>query len=132
MTSLSPFLHSALRIVAAAMFIMHGTQKLFGVPTNTPREAVAWFSQAGAAGGIELVGGILLLLGLFTRPAAFIAAGEMAYAYFVPHLPRSIWPVLNGGELAALYAMIWLYMFAAGPGPISVDAVLRRSRRASK
>ena len=115
---LSPYLLSVLRIVAAFTFIAHGTQKLFAFPLG-PRAALA--SQLGAAGIIETVGGALLLLGLFTRPVAFVLAGEMAYAYFTAHAPRGTWPIQNGGELAVLYCFVWLYFAAAGPGPISVD-----------
>jgi putative oxidoreductase len=81
-------------------------------------------SQLGLAGGLEMVGGLLLLVGLFTRPVAFVLAGEMAAAFVQAHLPRGPWPILNGGELATLYCFIWLYISAAGPGPISLDAAI--------
>jgi putative oxidoreductase len=115
---LSPYLLSVLRMIAAFTFIAHGTQKLFAFPIG-PRAALA--SQLGAAGIIETAGGALMLLGLFTRPVAFVLAGEMAYAYFTQHAPRGTWPIQNGGELAVLYCFIWLYFAAVGPGPISVD-----------
>lgn len=114
----SPYLLSVLRIVAAFTFIAHGTQKLFAFPLG-PRAALA--SQMGAAGIIETAGGALMLLGLFTRPVAFVLAGEMAYAYFTAHAPRGTWPIQNGGELAVLYCFVWLYFAATGPGPLSVD-----------
>ena len=115
---LSPYVLSVLRMIAAFTFIVHGTQKLFAFPLG-PRAALA--SQMGAAGIIETAGGALMLLGLFTRPVALVLAGEMAYAYFTAHAPRGTWPIQNGGELAVLYCFIWLYVAAAGPGPISVD-----------
>lgn len=115
---LSPYLLSVLRMIAALTFIAHGTQKLFAFPIG-PRAALV--SQLGAAGLIETAGGTLMLLGLFTRPVALVLAGEMAYAYFTAHAPRGTWPLQNGGELAVLYCFIWLYVAAAGPGPISVD-----------
>jgi putative oxidoreductase len=122
----APYLLSVLRIVAAFLFIAHGTQKLFGFPANAPRPTFAVFTLLGAAGVLEAFGGSLMLLGLFTRPVAFVLSGQMAYAYFTQHAPTGAWPLLNGGELAALYCFTWLYFVAAGPGPISVDAVLRR------
>jgi putative oxidoreductase len=120
---LAPFLQSVLRIVAAFVFLMHGTQKLFGFPADRP---VPINSLMGAAGLLETIGGTLLLVGLFTRPVAFLLAGQMAVAYFLRHYPRGLWPILNGGELAVLFCFLWLYFFAAGPGPISVDALRRR------
>jgi putative oxidoreductase len=114
----APYLLSVLRIVAAFTFVAHGTQKLFGFPGG---ERVALNSLLGLAGAFETVGGVLMLLGLLTRPVAFILAGEMAYAYFTQHAPRGTWPIRNGGELAVLYCFVWLYFAAAGPGPISVD-----------
>jgi len=122
----SPYLQSVLRIVAAFLFIAHGTQKLFAFPASEPRAAVALMSLLGAAGVVETVGGVLMLLGLFTRPAAFVMAGEMAVAYFRQHAPEGPWPILNGGELAVLYCFVWLFFCAAGPGPWSLDAVMRR------
>ncbi len=117
-TKAAPYLLSLLRIGAACIFIAHGTQKLFGFPVG-PRFAVT--SLMGAAGIIETFGGALMLVGLFTRPVAFVLAGEMAYAYFTVHARRGIWPILNGGELAVLFCFIWLYFSAAGPGPIGLD-----------
>jgi putative oxidoreductase len=123
---LAPFLQSVLRIVAAFVFLMHGTQKLFGFPADRP---VPINSLMGAAGVLETIGGTLLLVGLFTRPVAFLLAGQMAVAYFLRHYPRGPWPILNGGELAVLFCFLWLYFFAAGPGPISLDGLLGRRAR---
>lgn len=122
---------SVLRIAAAFMFMLHGTQKLFGVPTIEPREPVELMSLFGVAGMLEVFGGFLLLIGLFTRPVAFILSGEMAVAYFMVHHPQNPWPLLNGGEPAALFAFIFLYLFAAGAGPWSVDASWRQRRYAT-
>jgi putative oxidoreductase len=127
-----PSLRSALRIVAGFTFLTHGTQKLFGAPTLQPRLPVELISQIGLAGVLETFGGALMLLGLFTRPVAFVLAGQMAVAYSQAHASRSFWPVLNGGEPAVLFCFIWLYFAAAGAGPISIDALLARraARRA--
>jgi len=114
----SPYLLSVLRIAVAFTFIEHGTQKLFGIPGD---HRVAVTTLLGAAGVIETFGGALMLIGLFTRPVAFILSGEMAYAYFTQHARQGTWPIENGGELAVLYCFLWLYIAAAGPGPISVD-----------
>ena len=128
--SWAPYLHSVLRIVAAFTYITHGTQKLFAMPLAQPRPPVELMSQMGLAGVLEVFGGTLILLGLFTRPVAFILSGQMAVAYFQAHFPRSFWPVLNGGEPAVLFCFLYLYFAAAGPGPWSLDAMLsRRSRR---
>jgi putative oxidoreductase len=120
----SPQLLSVLRIVAAFMFILAGTSKLFAFPTGIPPDGgtASLASQVGIAGILEAFGGALLLLGLFTRPVAFILAGEMAVAYFQFHHPQSMWPVMNGGVSAAMYCFLWLYISAAGPGPWSLDA----------
>jgi putative oxidoreductase len=118
----TPYALALLRIVAALIFMEHGTQKLFGFPpSNNP--APAMFSLSWFAGAIEVVGGPLLLLGLFTRPAAFIMSGEMAFAYWMSHAPRNVFPVLNGGDAAILYCFVFLYLAAAGPGPWSLDAM---------
>ena len=99
-----------------------GRAVIVGVPLAVGFHA--WHSRRAGR-----FGGLLMLLGLFTQPVAFILSGEMAYAYFQAHAPRSAWPILNGGEPAALFCFIWLYFAAAGPGPISVDRVMRRGRR---
>lgn len=123
--SWSPWLLSLLRIAAAFVFLTHGTQKLFGVPIAAPMP-IPLMSMMGLAGILETFGGALMLIGLFTRPVAFVLAGEMALAYFMAHAPRSFWPIANGGEAAVLYCFIFLYIAAAGPGPWSVDAARRR------
>ena len=110
-------------MVAAFIFLMHGTQKVLGFPSGARMPLTSLF---GVAGMIELAGGVLILLGLFTRPVAFVLAGEMAVAYFRAHVPRGTWPIDNGGELAVLFCFIWLYFSAAGPGPLSLDALRKR------
>jgi len=127
--SWAPYLLSLVRIVAASGFITHGTQKLFGLPTVDPRTAVELMSRSGLAGVVEVVGGALLLVGLFTRPVALLCSGQMAAAYFIAHAPRNAWPILNGGELASVYCFLFLYFVAAGGGPLSIDAMMRPSRR---
>lgn len=122
---------SILRIVSAFVFMTHGTQKLFVWPASEPGQAVELASLMGLAGILETVGGLLLLIGLFTRPVALILAGEMAVAYFMAHYPNSFWPVLNRGEPAVLYCFIFLYLAVAGGGAWSVDAALRRRRGTS-
>lgn len=117
----APRLLSVLRIVAAALFMQHGGQKLFGVPADQLTAPVHLLSLMGLAGVLEFFGGLLLLLGLFTRPVAFLLAGEMAVAYFMAHAPKGFWPLLNRGELAALYCFVFLYLAAAGGGPWSGD-----------
>ena len=117
----APYLLSVLRIAAASSFMTHGTQKLFAAPVTELRAPVPLASLVGLAGVLETFGGSLLLVGLFTRP------GEMAVAYFLRHAPRSLWPILNGGELAALFCFVWLYVGTAGPGPWSLDALRRRA-----
>jgi putative oxidoreductase len=126
--ALAPYLLSALRIIAAFLFLQHGTAKLFAVPAPAMPDGgtVALASQAGVAGLLETVGGVLLLVGLFTRPVAFVLSGEMAFAYFIAHARQALWPLVNQGELAVLYCFVWLYFSAAGPGPWSVDAMLQR------
>jgi putative oxidoreductase len=123
----APYLRSVFRIVAAFFFVTHGTQKLFAFPVAEPRDPVPLVSLPGLAGVLETFGGLLLLVGLFTRPVAFLLAGEMAVAYFLRHAPRGFWPILNQGELAALFCFVWLYLAAAGPGPWSLDALWRRA-----
>jgi putative oxidoreductase len=123
----SPRLLSILRIVAAFLIMTHGAQKLFAFPVapkggTPPAGSLFW-----VAGVLEFFGGLLLLLGLFTRPVAFILAGEMAVGYFMIHAPSGFWPLLNGGELAVLYCFIFLYLAAAGGGEWSVDHLRRRA-----
>lgn len=118
---------SVLRIVAALIFIAHGTQKLFGFPAPPASGLPATFTLFWFGAILETFGGLLLLLGLFTRPVAFVLAGEMAVAYWMFHAPRNLYPVLNGGDAAILYCFVFLYLFAAGPGPWSVDAARDRT-----
>ena len=113
---------SVLRIVVAGLFVQHGTAKLFHIPHIAQFDGVQLMSLAGAAGVIEIVFGLLLLIGLFTRLSAFILSGEMAFAYFIAHAPRGPLPILNQGELAAVYCWVFLYFAAAGGGLWSVDA----------
>jgi putative oxidoreductase len=122
-----PCLLSVLRMVAAFLYMAHGTQKLFVWPASEPGHAVTLFSLMGLAGVLEVFGGLLLFLGLFTRPIAFVLAGEMAVAYFLAHAPRGFWPILNHGELPVLYCFLFLYLGAVGGGPWSLDAL--RARR---
>lgn len=118
---------SLLRIVAALIFLLHGSSKLLGFPaTDMPAPPVGSLFWIG--GLLELVGGILLLIGLFSRPVAFILSGEMAVAYWMVHAPQSTFPMINGGDAAILYCFVFLLIAAAGPGPWSVDASLRRRR----
>lgn len=119
-----PRLQSVLRIVAAFMFMLAGTMKLFAFPAGVPPNGgtVKLMSQLGLGGILETFGGALLLLGLFTRPVAFLLAGEMAVAYFQFHFPKGFWPMMNGGMAAVIYCFVWLYFSAAGPGPWSLDA----------
>ena len=124
-SSWAPRLKSLLRIVAALMFITFGTMKLFAFPVGMPPDGstAKVMSETWVGGVLEAFGGGLLLLGLFTRPVAFILAGEMAVAYFQFHFPQSFWPVVNMGTPAVLYCFLWLYFSAAGPGPWSLDAM---------
>jgi putative oxidoreductase len=118
---LSPYALAALRIVTALLFIEHGTMKLFGFPAAMEGGTVALFSMMGLAAILELVGGALVLIGLFTRPVAFLLAGEMAVAYWMAHAPQSVFPILNGGDAAILYCFVFLYLVFAGPGAFSLD-----------
>ena len=117
----APYLYALLRIMAGFLFFQHGLPKLFGgFGRPAPAEL---FSQMGLAGLIEVIGGALISIGLFTSPVAFLASGEVAWAYFQAHAPRGFWPVTNGGELAALYCFVFLYFAAMGSGKLSVDSV---------
>ena len=118
----APRLLSILRIMAGLMLLEHGTAKLLKFPVVTTMANLNLSSMPGIAGFFELIGGALLLIGLFTRPVAFILSGMTAVAYFTAHAPRGFFPILNGGELAALYCFAFLYLAAAGPGPWSLDA----------
>lgn len=129
--SWAPYLLSVMRIVAAFVFFQVGSAKLFAFPAAVMPDGgtAPLASLAGIAGALEVVGGALLMLGLFTRPVAFLVSGEMAFAYFIGHAPQGFWPVLNGGQPAILYCFIWLYISAAGPGPWSIDALRAKRRR---
>ena len=118
----SPQLLSVLRIIAGLLFFAHGTAKLLGFPQVEMFAGLQLFSLMGLAGVLELVGGALLVIGLFSRLTAFILAGEMAVAYFMEHAPQSFHPMINQGEAAILFCFIFLYIAAAGPGPWSADA----------
>jgi putative oxidoreductase len=124
--SWTPRALSVLRIITGLLIIQHGMGKLLGFPAYPAYANVQPFSLIGAAGFIELIGGALLILGLFTRPAAFILAGEMAFAYFIAHAPKDFHPLVNGGTLAILYCFTCLYLSTAGAGPWSVDAKMNR------
>ncbi len=127
--SWAPQLRSLLRIVAAIMFIQIGTMKLFGFPEAMPGgKSAELFSEVWFAGFLEVVGGAFFLIGLFTRPVAFILAGEMAVAYFQVHAPKSIWTVVNGGASAVLFCFVFFYFSAVGPGPWSVDALMHKKQ----
>lgn len=124
MTFLQPHterLLSVLRIMSGLLLLQHGTTKILNFPTG-PMNDASLTSLSGIAGLFELVGGVLLVIGLFTRPAAFVLSGMTAAAYFIAHAPRGFFPMLNGGELAALYCFVFLFIAAAGSGPWSVDA----------
>jgi putative oxidoreductase len=127
-TAATVYAHAALRIVSGFLFFQHGYPKLFGtLPGSSEAESAAellsifWWS-----GVLETFGGLLIMLGLLTRPVAFLVAGEMAVAYFWRHAPNGFWPGVNRGELAALYCFVFLYFAAAGAGIWSLDAALRR------
>ena len=122
-SSWAPQLLALLRIVSAYLFLLHGTAKLLGAPHVEMFDNLALFSLTGLAGVLELVGGVLLLIGLLSRPVAFVLSGEMAFAYFIGHASRGTphLPLLNGGESAVLFCFVFLYLAAAGPGAWAVD-----------
>ena len=128
MRRFEPYGRSILRIIAGFLLSLHGFQKLIGMFGGMGGNGApaAFGSLLWVAGVLESVGGLALLIGLFTRPVAFVLCGEMAVAYFRAHFPRGIWPIMNGGELAVLYCFVYLYLFTAGPGPLSVDRLVRR------
>jgi putative oxidoreductase len=124
-TTWRPRILAILRIVTAYLFLQHGTAKLLGIPVvEMFKNGVPLMSMGGIAGLIEIVGGVLLLIGLFTRPTAFILSGEMAFAYFIGHASKGnpLLPMLNGGELAVMWCFVFLYFAVAGAGAWSVDA----------
>jgi len=120
MASWSPRMLSVLRIMTGLLFLEHGTQKFLNFPPRANAGPIL-FSLAGLQGILELLGGILIVIGLFTRPVAFILAGDMAVAYFMAHAPRGFFPLINGGQLAILFCFVFLYLFVAGGGVWSVD-----------
>jgi len=122
-----PQLLAILRIVVGLLFLEHATQKFFAFPVPFPVQPIPTLLLAG--GAIELITGVLITLGLFTRLAAFVASGEMAFAYFYVHLPQGFWPVVNKGEAAILFCFIFLYLAAAGPGAWSIDATRTKAVR---
>jgi putative oxidoreductase len=126
--TIEPFARSLLRIVAGFTFSLHGMQKLLGFfgGMNGRGGAVAYRSLLGIAGGLEMIGGLLLILGLFTSPVAFVLCGEMAVAYFRAHFPHGFFPLVNHGELAVLYCFVFLYLWTAGAGPLSLDSLVRK------
>ena len=118
-----PQFRSLFRIMAAFTFSLHGWQKLFGAFGGLGGHTPPLASMLGLAGLIETVGGLFMMLGLLTRPVAFLLSGEMAIGYFRTHAPRGFWPLVNGGELAVFYCFMFLWFAAAGPGPWSLDHV---------
>jgi putative oxidoreductase len=124
----SGYVLSLLRVIVGFTFCCHGAQKLFGLfggmgghGAKAGVLSLLWF-----AGILEFFGGLLVILGLFTRPVALILCGEMAVAYFRVHAPRGLWPIVNMGELAVVYCFVFLYFFAAGAGPVSLDRIIRK------
>jgi putative oxidoreductase len=121
-----PRVLSVLRIVGGLLVLQYGLAKLFGWPVVKMFENLPWLSLFGIAGMFELIGGVLLILGLFTRPVAFVLSGEMAAAYFIEHFPHSFFPILNHGDLAISLCFIFFYLAFAGAGPWSLDAMMRK------
>lgn len=126
LSRIEPHAYALMRIVAGLLFMFHGLQKIFGLYGG---QAVELMSRSGGAGLIELVGGTLVMIGLFAAPVALICSGEMAAAYFLAHYPRAFWPVQNAGELAALYCFVFLYISTRGSGIWSVDWLRGAGRR---
>jgi len=125
----APRVLSILRIIIGFLYIWHGTQKFFGFPGTNPAQPLDMMTLRGLSAVLETFGGALILVGLFTRPVAFILSGHMAFAYFIAHAPQNFWPILNRGELAIMFCFVYLYLAAAGGGPWSLDALFRgRSR----
>lgn len=125
-TTWTPRLLSVLRIITGFLFIAHGTQKLFNYPASAQNAPVPLMSFFGFTGILEFVGGLLILLGLFTRPTAFVLSGMMAVAYFMAHAPQGFLPLVNKGELAVLYCFVFLFLSVGGGGVWSLDNLLRR------
>jgi putative oxidoreductase len=128
----TPRILGILRIVIGFLYLQHGMAKLFGTPHIAMFDGLHLVSLMGLAGILELVGGLLILAGLFTRPAAFILSGEMAVAYFMAHAPHGLLPILNQGELAVVYCFVFLYFSVAGAGEYSIDAMRRKTEKSSE
>lgn len=123
----TPYALAALRVIAGVLFLLHGTQKLFGFPAMPPSGSLPPVLSLFWIGAVmELVGGALIALGLFTRPVAFLLSGEMAVAYWMFHAPRSLYPVINGGDAAILFCFVFLLLVFAGPGAASLDSARRK------
>jgi len=120
----TPQLLSLLRIVAGFCFLWHGSAKLLHYPAGM--EGIQLMSLMGLAGVLELAGGVLVCVGLFTKPVAFILSGEMAFAYFMAHAPHGWLPAMNGGDAAVLYCFVFLFISSAGPGPVALDAMMKK------
>ena len=128
LNSYSPLMLGVLRIMAGLLFLAHGTQKFLSFPGGEYAGAGWAFANPGAyAGVVELVTGVLIAIGLFTRPAAFLASGTMAAAYFIGHASQGFWPVNNGGDAAILFCFVFLYLVFAGPGSLSIDGARKRA-----
>jgi putative oxidoreductase len=125
-STISSYVLSIVRFVVGLLFLEHGTSKYLGFPTAA--HVPATMSMSGVGGLLELVGGALIVVGLFTRPVAFLLCGEMAVAYFYAHFPRNFFPVINGGDAAILYCFVFLYLVFAGGGPWSLDTLFSRRR----
>src|ERR1700754_1964475 len=125
-----PRLLSLLRIIIGLLFMPHGAQKLFGFLSTQSGATAPMLSLTGGAGMLEFFGGLFILIGLFTRPVAFILSGLMAFAYFMAHAPQGFWPLQNRGELAVAYCFVFLYMAVAGGGSWSLDHLLQRAKAA--
>ena len=117
----TPYALGLLRIITGFLFLQHGSSKLLGMPHNAMFDGLQLMSLMGAAGVLELVGGTLILIGLFTRPVVFILSGQMAVDYFMAHAPGGILPILNQGELAEIFSFVFLYFSVAGAGKLSID-----------
>ena len=124
----TPYLLGLLRIITGFLFLQHGSAKLFGIPNIAMFDGLQLISLMGLAGILELVGGTLILIGLFTRPTAFVLSGQMAVAYFMAHASNGFLPILNQGELAVLYSFVFLYFSVAGAGAFSVDGMLKKAK----
>ena len=131
-SALGPAMHAVLRIGTGLLFMQHGAQKLFGMLGGfggTPGNTAPLMSMMGLAGVLEFFGGLLIVIGLFTRPVAFVLAGQMAAAYFMAHFAQNFFPLLNGGEPALLFMLVFLFLMANGAGPASADHAIAARRR---